>query len=237
MSVALCAFGQSIANIQFRAKESGHFRSVTGGGEVKPVHINLLGLAGIVLLISGCTTGGNRQPVVAGHASVSCSSCGEPGSCDGSGYCRPPMWYWSHGRYIPLIDDFLTKRAARKCAIHSLAKMEAKQCANNNDFRQGYIQAYEDLALGSRGLIPAVAPPKYWKAHNRSIKGHMRADQWFAGYRAALSQSGYRIADEQVTVPTSHEAFQNPDARYGYNHTSSQVSNCECSPDGNHGQY
>ena len=231
MSVALCAFGQSIANRQLRAKESGHLRSITGGGEVKPVHINLLGLAGIILLISGCTTGGNRQPVASGHASVSCSSCGD------SRYCRPPMWYWSHGHYIPIIDDFLTKHAARKCAVHSLANMGAKQCAKNDDFRQGYIQAYEDLALGSRGLIPAVAPPKYWKAHNRSIRGHMRADQWFAGYRAALSQSGYQIADEQVTVPISHEAFQNTNDRCGYNRASNRTSNCECTPGGNHVQY
>lgn len=143
------------------------------------------------------------------------------------------MWYWSHGRYIPLVDDFLTKQAARKCAIHSLKKMEAKPCAKNDDFRQGYIQAYEDLALGSRGMIPAVAPPKYWKAYNRSVRGHMRADQWFAGYRAALSQSGFQIADEQVTVPTSHEPFQNADLKYGYNHT----SNYEYAPPGNHGQY
>jgi len=182
---------------------------------VKPVCTSLLGLAGIILLISGCTTGGNRQPVVSGHASVPCSSCGD------SRCCRPPMWYWSDGHYIPFIDDYLTKYAARKCAVSSLSKTDSEDHAGNVDYQQGYIQAYEDLALGSRGVIPAVPPSKYWKTHNRSVRGHQRADQWFAGYRAALSQSGYRIAEEQITVPTSHEQFQEGTARYGYNQNGS----------------
>ncbi len=180
---------------------------------MKPVYAHLLGLAGIMLLVSGCTTGGNRQSVVSGRASVStpCSSC------DDSRCCRPPMWYWSRGRYLPFIDDYLTKKAARKCAVHSLRKFEGKKQAGSIDYQQGYIQAYEDLAMGSRGVVPAVAPARYWKTHNRSVKGHLKAEQWFAGYRAALSQAGYRIAQEQVTIPTSFEQLHPVSVRGEFN--------------------
>ncbi len=176
---------------------------------MKPVRASILGLAATILVISGCSTSGSCKPAVSDQTSISNSACGT------ARLCKPPMWYWSNGRYIPFIDDLLTKYSARSCAVKSLSRTEMRQCARDTDFCQGYIQAYEDLALGSRGVIPAVPPPRYWKAHNRSIRGHSKVDQWYAGYRAGLSQSGYQIADEQTTIQTSHEHDQNEQSHYG----------------------
>jgi len=160
-----------------------------------PVRSDFIWLLGMILVISGCSTCQSCRTT--GHASVPDNACGA------ASHCKPPMWYWSNGRYISILDDYLTQESARKCALKSLNQSSRRNCGASYDFRQGYIQAFIDLAHGSRGVVPAVPPPKYWKTNNRSIHGHSKAQQWFSGYRAGLSEADCRQVPEQTIIPTS----------------------------------
>ncbi|MFK7778376.1 MAG: hypothetical protein QM501_09660 [Gimesia sp.] len=161
------------------------------------VRTNLLGLAGLILLISGCSTCETCQQSNSGYATVPNSACESTGSC------KLPGKYLLGGRYRPVIDTCLTKQAARNCALKSLNQQMPLHSPRNTDFCDGFVQAFVDLSLGSRGVIPAIPPPKYWTANNRSADGHCKADQWFAGYREGVSQASYKQSPEQTIVPTS----------------------------------
>ena len=58
-----------------------------------------------------------------------------------------------------------------------------------SDFRDGFIQAYEDIADGQSGATPPVPPSKYWTAYYRSAEGKQHAQQWFNGYRVGASSA------------------------------------------------
>jgi hypothetical protein len=71
------------------------------------------------------------------------------------------------------------------------------------DFREGYTQAYVDLAEGGNGEVPAVPPERYWKSKYRSAEGYSRAEDWFAGYRAGVEMAQAEGISQFNTIPTS----------------------------------
>lgn len=94
--------------------------------------------------------------------------------------CLPPQvagkyFYHKH------IDKFVTTSTAQKCARRDLKFFDVT-C----DFKDGYQQAYIDLAVGRPACVPAIPPKKYWHAWHRSCAGRDAVDQWFAGYRNGL---------------------------------------------------
>jgi hypothetical protein len=138
-------------------------------------------------LINGCST--FRQQ------SADCSCGGQPVEgeyCDGQydcdngdcSDCLPPRVagkYFYHRH----LDKFLTVSTAQKCARRDLKMFD--DCGDlSRDFRDGYQQAYIDLALARPACVPAVPPKKYWHAWHRSCAGRDAVDQWYDGYRNGL---------------------------------------------------
>ncbi len=110
--------------------------------------------------------------------------------------CLPPAvaGRFCYHRYL---DCFLTKCTAQKCATRDLKQFDCTSDEEHldlsRDFRDGYTQAYIDLAAGRPACVPAIPPQKYWHAWHRSCAGRDAVDQWFAGYRNGLdngTQSG-----------------------------------------------
>lgn len=94
--------------------------------------------------------------------------------------CRPARWLksWTPG----WCDDCLTGHLAR-----GKARRQLRQCGQHSqDFKSGFVQAFEDLADGSLGAIPAVPPKKYWTAYYRTPEGQQCAHSWFEGYQAGV---------------------------------------------------
>lgn len=50
------------------------------------------------------------------------------------------------------------------------------------DFEAGFLQGYIDVANGSDGCVPAIAPPKYWGWRYQSDIGQQGVNAWYAGY-------------------------------------------------------
>ena len=91
--------------------------------------------------------------------------------------------------YNRTIDDFVACKVAKDVARHHLAILYADDGHPTYDFQAGFEQAYADVALGSDGQTPAIAPSPYWKSHQRTAEGHARAQQWLAGYAAGATQA------------------------------------------------
>jgi|GEM_PF-1629043 len=144
------------------------------------------------MLVTGCSS--LRQQTV-DCCPATQSSDGQPCDgqpCDGqlcdSGACEdclPPkvvgkVFYHKH------VDKIVTKGTAKKCANRDLKEFDEVGGELTKDFRDGYQQAYVDLALGRPACVPAVPPQKYWHAWHRSCAGREAVDQWYAGYRNGL---------------------------------------------------
>lgn len=51
-----------------------------------------------------------------------------------------------------------------------------------NDFCAGFRAGYEDVANGSDGCTPAIAPREYWSWRYQSPEGQAKVAAWFEGY-------------------------------------------------------
>lgn len=123
----------------------------------------------------------------------SCATCeGECASC-GPGECRTcdedclPCRTSSHCGYQSSHDLLITGHYARRCSRRSIEAMGLKNMPS--DFRDGFEQAYEDIADGQSGAVPAIPPEKYWTAYYRSAEGKRHAQLWFEGYRAGSASA------------------------------------------------
>jgi hypothetical protein len=76
---------------------------------------------------------------------------------------------------------------AQKCAKQDLKQIK-RQCGGkfSNEYKDGYTQAYIDLAFGRPPCEPPVPPPRFWHACYRACEGRPAIDEWFAGYRDGL---------------------------------------------------
>jgi hypothetical protein len=83
-------------------------------------------------------------------------------------------------------DEAYTRNRAEKRALVALANCHP---GTNSDFRQGFIQAYVDIALGASGALPPVPPERYWKACQRDPQGYCEANDWFTGYSAGAQRA------------------------------------------------
>lgn len=70
-------------------------------------------------------------------------------------------------------------------------------------FREGFTQAYVDMAEGGNGTVPPIPPERYWKSKFRSAPGYARAEEWFAGYRTGAGMAEAEGLSQFNTVPTS----------------------------------
>jgi hypothetical protein len=97
-----------------------------------------------------------------------------------SGECLEPHEYSRH------MDEACARDRAEKRALVALANCFP---GTNSDFRQGFIQAYVDIALGGDGALPPVPPERYWRTCERDPEGYCEANQWFAGYSAGAQRA------------------------------------------------
>ncbi|WP_339728762.1 hypothetical protein [uncultured Gimesia sp.] len=124
-----------------------------------------------------------------------------------------PHPYRSLEGYQTDLDKYVVKHAARKCAKRSLKTM-ACNCKDkpSKAFRDGYQQAYVDIALGDSGEVPPVPPEEYWAAHYRTPQGYLEIQQWFTGYKLgaehALADGRYDY--NKIATPYSQLDWNQP---------------------------
>ncbi len=113
-------------------------------------------------------------------------------------------------------DGWFDRKSTRHAAIRS-ANQALRRCYGDNvghDFRQGFQQAFMDIANGGSGAVPAVPPPRYWSAPYRTVWGHEKADEWFDGYDAGGDAASQGILNDSRTVASSAE-FEDDFDDYG----------------------
>lgn len=60
-----------------------------------------------------------------------------------------------------------------------------------NEFKDGFIQGYIDIASGGNGCVPAVAPKDYWGWRYQSSQGQAAVNAWFEGF-----PQGVQVAEQ-----------------------------------------
>lgn len=82
------------------------------------------------------------------------------------------------------LDDFMI--GYRNQVLAAKAWHANKHCHANRghqrDFKAGFMQGYIDVANGSSGCVPSVAPASYWGWRYQSADGQNAVNAWFAGY-------------------------------------------------------
>ncbi|MFN0199461.1 MAG: hypothetical protein ACKVT0_22140 [Planctomycetaceae bacterium] len=127
-----------------------------------------------------------------------------------------PRCYFSWCGYDAFWDKIVVRDAA-SCN----AKIAYRQYKKGNpgpystDFRNGFYKAHIDRANGYPARSPAVPPPSYWAACNRTQQGHLRAADWYAGYDAGLHMAETNFQHEYNVVPgaevlAAEGIFSNP---------------------------
>jgi hypothetical protein len=103
-----------------------------------------------------------------------------------------------------MTDCWRVRRIAKSQARKSMTRLwwQTKSLPSC-DFREGYTQAYVDIAEGGAGVVPAVPPERYWKSKNRSAEGYARAEDWFAGYRTGVEMAEAEGLSQFNAIPTS----------------------------------
>ncbi len=74
----------------------------------------------------------------------------------------------------------------RNSVLAAKAWHNEKHCFKNrrhvNDYKAGFMKGYADVATGSDGCVPAVAPQEYLGWRYQSPDGQQSVNAWFAGY-------------------------------------------------------
>lgn len=153
--------------------------------------------------IARCVTLGVACLLIAGcsHWRMGRTTCENPTCRDcAEGTCHPLICV-PFEDYIRCLDEKFAAHEARRRANRSLRK--CYDTLPSADFRDGYRQAFVDVALGGRGQLPAVPPERYWSTCYRTAGGHQRAQNWYAGYAAGASRAGGVCRYQFNDVPAS----------------------------------
>ncbi|MBX3438796.1 MAG: hypothetical protein KF861_14980 [Planctomycetaceae bacterium] len=143
------------------------------------------------LLVAGCR--------LMGPAAGRAYDVGACRDCD-EGRCGP-LCPIGCEHYSRCIDEGISSHEALRRANRSL-----RLCYDSRpsfDFRDGYRQAFVDVALGGRGQVPATPPERYWSTCYRTAAGHQRAQEWYAGYVAGTGRAMSLCRYQHNVVPTS----------------------------------
>ncbi len=165
-----------------------------------------------LLALTALSTGGCVFPCSNG----ACSSTGEPrfvtpaarffgtekllpqtvlsSQCD-LGQCQPSP-YLTCSKYLPFMDKWTSSAMAKRCADRYLLRQQIR-CRRwiSKHYKAGFRDAFQDVANGESGEVPAVPPPKYWNTHYRTEKGKQCVELYFDGYR-----SGSALAAAEMTT-------------------------------------
>ncbi|MGZ0162337.1 MAG: hypothetical protein ACKVII_00390 [Planctomycetales bacterium] len=165
-----------------------------------------------LLALTALSTGGCVFPCSNG----ACSSTGEPryvtpasrffgtekllpqtlssSQCD-LGQCQPSP-YLTCSKYLPFMDRWTSSAMAKRCANRYLLRQQIQtRTWISKHYKAGFHDAFQDVANGESGEVPAVPPPKYWNTHYRTEKGKQCVELYFDGYR-----SGSALAASELTT-------------------------------------
>ncbi len=111
---------------------------------------------------------------------------------DSCAVCPTP--YPTFSKYWPGLDEWSTNHTAKNVANRQLFSQQLRTFRLlSSHFKDGYRQAFIDIANGGSGDCPPVPPPKYWNTYYRSECGEKYAEQWFNGYRAGAAAANVQI--------------------------------------------
>ncbi len=164
-----------------------------------------------LLALTALSTGGCVFPCSNG----ACSSTGEPryvtpasrffgterllpqSNCD-LGQCQPSP-YLTCSKYLPFMDRWTSSAMAKRCADRYLLRQQIQtRTWISKHYKSGFRDAFQDVANGESGEVPAVPPPKYWNTHYRTEKGKRCVELYFDGYRTGSALA----ASEMTTMKT-----------------------------------
>lgn len=82
------------------------------------------------------------------------------------------------------LDEFMISHRNKVFAARAWHRIRHcyKDRANLGEFKAGFFAGYNDVANGSDGCLPCVAPSQYWGWKYQSPGGQAAIDAWFAGY-------------------------------------------------------
>ncbi|MDA1017887.1 MAG: hypothetical protein O3A00_25945, partial [Planctomycetota bacterium] len=117
--------------------------------------------------------------------------------------CKPKP-YVGLGSYWTPRDDFTVERLAHKCFDHAWEDYLA-HCSRppSKHFRNGFEDAFDEIADGGDGVIPPIPPKKYWNTYYRSPEGKFYAQQWFNGYQVGVDMARAAGLDNMRQIATS----------------------------------
>lgn len=152
--------------------------------------------ASVTIIVTNCVNETQAQ-VPLGNVSRPCCRCEVSGKdiprCSNSTCCGiPDKW---------VVEGVANHRASR--TLHRLAHQNDHSFSS--EFREGFVQAYYDLGMGMDGVIPAVAPRKYWTAYYRSSAGRPRVYEWFDGYAMGVDFGRADGMDDIRRVASSYD--------------------------------
>lgn len=114
--------------------------------------------------------------------------------CD-LGQCQPSP-YLTCSKYLPFMDKWTSSAMAKRCADRYLLRQQIQtRTWISKHYKAGFRDAFQDVANGESGEVPAVPPPKYWNTHYRTEKGKQCVERYFDGYR-----SGSALAAAEMTT-------------------------------------
>lgn len=123
--------------------------------------------------------------------------------------CSPkpacPIGYPTFAKYWPGLDEWSTNHTAKSAARSVLFRQQLRTLRfYNADYKDGFQQAYIDIANGGSGECPPVPPPRYWNTFYRSSCGEKYAERWFDGYRAGAAMANIELGKLR-TVHASYD--------------------------------
>jgi hypothetical protein len=134
--------------------------------------------------------------------------------CSQTPVCKPKP-YVTFAKYWPVMDDLHTTWTAKKCAKRILLRQEwSSKRIFSGDYKDGFKQAFIDIAQGSNGEVPAVPPPKFWNTHFRSNWGQRKAELWFNGYRAGVAIASVEMHDLRYIAASADWTVEKPSSPF-----------------------
>ena len=197
-----------------------------------------------LLALTALSTGGCVFPCLNG----ACSSTGEPryvsptarffgtekllpqtlmsSQCD-LGQCQPSP-YLTCSKYLPFMDRWTSSKMAKRCADRYLLRQQFQtRTWISKHYKAGFRDAFNDLANGESGEVPAVPPPKYWNTHYRTAKGKQCVELYFDGYRAGSALAAAEMTTMKTIGASYDWSIQKPKAP-----CASPMTNGGCAPGG-----
>ncbi len=120
--------------------------------------------------------------------------------------CAPEP-YFGFGRYWRVRNSMDIRHIAGNCFDDAWDRYEAQchRCPSKH-FKNGFRDAFYEIADGGDGKVPPIPPKKYWNAYYRSPEGKVYAQQWFNGFRVGAATAIRRGLDRMNEIATSTEA-------------------------------